>query len=886
VKAIHQRLSDLFDHGTVVVLPSEVAATHWRRAALSSGRTVVREDQFISWDRFKEDAFRLSSSRAPANSVVRTIFAESLLRENSADPFLQVIVPPEYADGAGAFSEQVVQALPWLPLAEKLRARPIPRGVEAALDDLGRILSRYRQFLDAHSLYEPRWLHTDARFLGGSYFLVMPTLAFDFDLYASSLASLERFDIEPAFPTMKRYPDARQELQALMVSLAATLDKGEDPENVAVTVGGLDRLMERLRQAARLYSVPVAIRQGVPLSESGPGRFLRAIGECVADGLSVAALKRLVLNRSIPFADYHAAENAVLGGVEAGCLGARGRPDPRWHNLQEADARELVIHLKNTLPGIANASTVRELRGAVMRLLDRVTDREQWSRTDEAVLQRSIEELNSLAVLESDYSITPAQPYRFWINRLSKLLYVPQQPGRGISVYPYRVAAGIAPRHHFIVNAHQAAVAVRESPLAILPEHQRISLGSDAAERDLTAAYLHAYAASGENVSFSSSEVGFDGPALPPGQFVDDGERLVDCVVDWSGDPFVREENGTGDLAAPLPVQLRGAVEYSRTGPRQGSDFTRQVMRHSTTIEAALARQHDRHETGMLSFSANDLELFRSCPFSYLIARGCDVRELEFDVDPDSPREIGSHYHDVLELLFQSIGSDGGRFHAIHRDDYLAEAMRLSDTMISGAHGMVPAAVFAANRPRFERVFAAVIDNDCETIDGHTAVETEKWERHELPDESVVLIGRLDRVTQGRDGGLVLVDYKKRRIPSAAGLAGDEERLNDEADPVAALSSVAAIQLPLYITLLEMNGEHVTAAFYYSLEEPRKLNVYDAEDRDNPALVRVRMDRVRQRVDDLVREAARRVRTGDYRCAQRCDGCVFRGICRARFVVR
>jgi hypothetical protein len=439
------------------------------------------------------------------------------------------------------------------------------------------------------------------------------------------------------------------------------------------------------------------------------------------------------------------------------------------------------------------------------------------------------------------------------------------------------------------------------SPLPFLTDLQREQLGSSASERDLTGSYLRAYAVSGEAVRFSSSEVGFDGPTLPPGCFVESDTQIETHPGDGDDDPFAAEErvptapsstdgepSGTpGENSAPsvvLPIQLRGLSAYSRTGTRLGDDYTRRPM-DPQSVAIVLERQKSRRSPELVSISVQHLEQFRSCPFAYLLDRALGLRETELDVDPDSSRELGSHYHNVLQFLFEGLERSGRVFRADGIEEYLVTAMEYSDTLAAGAAGMIPPGVYRAFRPRFERVFRAVLERDAELIDRHAPIGVEEWEQHEDPDRGTIRVGRLDRVTRAPDGSLTLVDYKKRTIPGAKELIGDLADATDDGTAADALASVSSIQIPFYISLLASGGQSVGAAYYYSLEKPDALAVLDDRS-EKPAMTSVEMTRLVAQVDRLVDYVVDRLHAGDYRCVSQCDGCAFRSVCRTRFVVR
>ena len=73
MNSLHREIDALLTHPadrTALVFPSEIAAEFWRRSAtLPGAQRAIREDRFVSWDRFKEEAFEIRESALPVNNA-------------------------------------------------------------------------------------------------------------------------------------------------------------------------------------------------------------------------------------------------------------------------------------------------------------------------------------------------------------------------------------------------------------------------------------------------------------------------------------------------------------------------------------------------------------------------------------------------------------------------------------------------------------------------------------------------------------------------------------------------------------------------------------------------------------------------------------------------
>ncbi len=909
-EAYTRSIASALDEGATVVLPSELAAEFWRREIIRSGaRTAIREDRIVSWDRFKEQAFDLRTDRMPANRTARAVFVDRIIAENAAAPFLHRLIPRSSAAHADGFRAHITRSLPALPQAHTLAALPdgdpVGAGLGALLTDLTEIERRYSAFLDEHGLFEPAWLERVPAYRGGNHYLVMPELAEDFPEFEAALAGVPRSGVPregaDALAELQQFDDSRGELDSTLGAVAALLDAGTPPESIVLTVCDLESVRPRLEQAARLASVPLNIRQGLPLSESAPGRFFAAMADVVGSGFGLDALKRFLLNRAVPWHDSAVNARLVVAGAKAGCLGGRSRPDPRWRRISAGAERDLIDLLVRELPGFTRARSAVDLLARWRTLRDRLVDSTRWSPDDEAVLQRCLVLLRELAEFEERHGIRIESPYRFWIDGLREQLYVPRGETRGVTVLPYRVGAGICPEYHFVLNAGNVASRVRLARFPFLTEAEREGLGEAVADRDLSEAFALAYGVSGRTVTASCSRTTWDGPALPPGEYVAAG-RLAESSPHAS--PFEawrREERFLDEPATRIyRLQRDGAVAYSRGGEyargpepaRARVDLTKHPLSQDDLIREALAAQRHRRRPDLLSLSASDLQSFRVCPFSYLFERVLGARELDFTIDPDSAANIGSLYHDTLEAFYRELHEAGERFDPARRDEYRDRLLEIFGEKAQAGPGMVPASVYAALEPLAARVFDRLLANDERLIAGHRIEFIEAWEDRPDLATGVYLVGRIDRVTRGPDGALTLVDYKKRR------LANQKEQHGGSKDPTgvaqlppaeraAERELIRSVQIPFYIRLLESGGEHVGTAAYYSLEEGKLMSVVGEDPAAGKTVMsRERMDEVLVLLDDIVRETTDRVVAGDYTCGESCDGCAFRGICRTKFVVR
>ena len=115
------------DARTCFVFPSRIAARLWMRRALAlTGLAAVPAELFIAWDTFKaECCIAQAENKNPVSQIIRLLFAHHIAADNAAaaKPFLQSIIPEDYAADGAIFAQWIAGILPQLDHWEKRAAQ-------------------------------------------------------------------------------------------------------------------------------------------------------------------------------------------------------------------------------------------------------------------------------------------------------------------------------------------------------------------------------------------------------------------------------------------------------------------------------------------------------------------------------------------------------------------------------------------------------------------------------------------------------------------------------------------------------------------------------------------------------------------------------------------
>jgi ATP-dependent helicase/nuclease subunit B len=458
-------------------------------------------------------------------------------------------------------------------------------------------------------------------------------------------------------------------------------------------------------------------------------------------------------------------------------------------------------------------------------------------------------------------------PFRLWLRYLAGTRYGAPVPEAGVNTYGYGVSVGIRPEHHFVIGSSQAATRWVVKKLPGLGSHEEAALGE--LEHDLSDTRLALYALSGGQVHFSYARQGFQASHLPPGFFV--AARAVREAESPAPHPDLLEERlwlggpaPESPPSAPRQAGFRRAL-LTALAPK-GLDLTRSPLARSDLRERALEALRDKE--GLLGVSPTSLQLFRQCPFGFLLERLLGLQRREARPLAVEPMEFGSLMHRVLQVFHERVRrlEPQASLAPERRETY----RRWLAGIVRGVFRAWPeptpvAPAWRAARHLAEELCYRFLDRDLEELPGARVLATERFLRAPRPQAGIALRGVIDRVSEWGDG-LLVTDYKKKGTPTQAQIFGERP---------------ASFQMPFYVALLRDAGQPVQSAAYYSLEEARYIWVTGGR---RPMAEGPAMEAALGRLELAVAEMASKLRAGDFTAPRTCASCGQRGVCRARFL--
>ena len=864
------------DGSVVFVFPSDVAANLWLEAALDlTGAGTIPSSRFVAWDRFKEEAVQATvAGKSPVSSVIRKMYALDLVKRNAVSPLFGELIPREHSSEGAIFAPWIARILPQLEIWERksAKSRGAERGGNGAgylgtaggisrnpeSQDLAALKDDYARFLEGHKLFEPSWQRPPLRDTGKRYVIFFPEAIEDYSEYAALLGPAKFVETVPVPPRdgepadgelplfdvpaeLYSYENSRHEISALAIETEKLLRAGTAPERIAVSVPDLETVEPYLVREFSLRGIPFEYRAGFPLGTLPAGRLFSLVADCVSSGFSFASMKAILLDRVVPWKNRDMTAGLVAFGIRNHCVSSwseNGKTVDVWEEAfraptvgEASDWRlaEFWRALSRAMRQMTAAESFSEIRKQYFAFREKFLDMETLAAEDDAVLARCVEELNALSALEGRYGpYVPSRAFDFFASTLAEKKYVAQRAHGGVSVFPYRVAAGTPYDWHFVIDASQDSATVVYSQLAFLRQDRRRAL--NLLDTDASDAFFSIYRECGAR--FSVAERSFTGYRTPHGFFRNvvraspaeagsaDGRDCPGTAATQKGDPYSQEREWFAagiDSDFPnrvYPAQKDGVIAWAASCAPKGFSYLREPFGES--LAQLNRRIADRQMNGCdVRVTQTDLALFSDCGARWFLSRMLAIKSETADAELLNERNLGILYHDVLKRLYESIRVSDGAFNAQHLEDYKMTAKSLVESaaaMHAEFRGPIAEPLIESLVKRITDGVAGILDRDAETLDGFIPEFLE--DDIAFSEDGIRYYGKIDRISRRpSDSMTVLIDYKSGKVPSPGVYKADEA------------NEISDFQIPMYVHLAENSpgspyeGKKIEFAWFAGIQD-------------------------------------------------------------------
>ena len=886
-------LQHLDDRSAFFVFPSAVPATFWAQwAAETTGKPVALE-RFIAWDDFKAQALspRLID-QVPANQISRTLFLADLLRQNSktaqgGQPIFEELIPPAFAVDYGPFLESLVKILPTLGLLMPRLNQGAPI-TDPYFKDLRVLFDRYSDFMARFGLFEPDWSFATYTPSEQTWILFFPELIEDWSVYRDLLENQNNLRIIPVPHTLDsrstktyQFSSAPEEVRWVALYVKELLEKENlNPQDIVLSVADLRSYTDRLELEFSLRDIPLDFRMGKSLLDYSAGRIFSSFQACPTSFWSYQALKDLLLDHAYPWKHQNEINGLMNFGLTFRCVSGfteNGTVVDVWEktfervseNLEEihfplSSIKRFYTKLKRDILGIVKPKDFEDLRKKLLYFKSDYFDLSTLSDTSEKIWTRSMEELAGLDETAQRFpDLSLPNPFGLFLTHLRSVTYVYQSGRPGVPVYNYRVAAGIHPRIHILLNMSQDDATVKIFGSSFLREDRKLLLGF--ADTDLSEAFFFAYGASADQTLWTVSDKNFSGSVVPHRLLLTDPFPPLRKAADIPPLPDPLEEESRLALGiteesasvAPSSLQRRGWEAATIVlAPPQPMDLRKTPLDAAELKEALKNRLLLKKES--FRITPTDLNLFQICPFSWLLNRGLKIEEKQTVIETINQRELGTLYHAILEALFNRIKQEDERFFGDRVDHYEAFLDEEIEGALRGAEkseGAFQESVYGMLKARIRSTLRDFLRDNTLLLDQARILSTELYLSfpYSLGDFSLLLEGRADIALLDSQDRIILIDYKTQRTP------GPRELVPDRSD------FLQNLQMAAYIKMIEAQEQKsVETAVFYSLENRKPQLVVSPRDKPNKrSILPLRRGDYQNAVDQVDRVVTRIIESLD-----------------------
>ena len=932
------------DLQNVFVFPSRIASRLWFQKSLSiTGLGTIPSENYMSWDGFKESCLvSQAASLSPVSNTVRRIFAQYISRLNSekakdGEPLFKSLIPQDYAETGAVFSEWIAGILPQLDHFEK---RYADKSSDFLEDDEMRdylfLKNEYADFLKKNSLFEPSWVSSEFYSYQKKYIIIYPELMEDFSEYAELLSRQEEIGYIPCPKFSQKenlidvYKNSRSELKNTALQIEKLLSEGVRADEIAVSVPDIENYAAYIKREFYLRGIPAEFRSGFKLGLEQAGKLFSLIYDCVQNNFAFEFMKPIVLNKHIPWKDREGAEALIDYGVKNNCAVSwkENKEDAVYKNIwiesfkinyekdeieveQKKKARDWFYSFYYAVNRICESKTFADLQKNYFLFRNELIDENLFSEKDNAILGRCISCLQELLYLEDKFeAYMPCDRFKFFISELDKAIYVPQNTGLAVSIFPYRVAAATPFNYHFVLNCSQDHTNIIYNKLSFLRKDKREALG--VFETDASSYFFEAYTES-PNTVFSFSPHNFNSYLIINNLFeisedeeIKNAERVNKKIKELkSYDSFLldypeEKKDATQETSAIYKVQKNAASTFSTLKRKKKFSYL-QNSYDKISEELNSYMEENLFKEGALKLSQTDLKIFTECPVSWFLEKVLSVFSENYDAGIFDARNIGNLSHNVLEILYKEIGSTDKYFNSKNLDNYIERASLIFDDLAEKSidfRGALAKPFIQSLKKRVMEAVNFVLESDASLLDGYEPKWVEEW--IEIENDGILYRGKIDRASFPQDERSgVIIDYKTNNMPAYSSYG----KKNSSVEEI----ELTDFQIPMYIFLAESklkkdstkekkNFETIEHAWFLSFVQQKINKVVN----DNEAIPVTRNGSERTRedfqssIDAFINEAERfaeQVKTQDFTkpstvSFETCSTCGFKHICRTAYSVK
>ena len=838
-----------------LVFTSETAARNAMLTYIADnpGKAVF-SDRFQSWDKFSLSLADTKGRRA-VTETERRIFVRSFLKNGGMER-LSHFSSPLYGESLPSFVRYISRLLPFFPKkGDEIRASV----KESILSDIDMIRPKYEEYLEKNGLYEERYLEKDLnRIEEGSTVFVFPeafTSTFAEKVVGSRKVEVIPIPSSPSHAPLHAYPNSISEIRSVMRKIERDLET-TSPDDIAITSSNLDLYRPYLEEEAAKRDIPLAFTSRSSLSSYPEGRIMKAMNSLIQERWTLSRVKSFFMDPSFPFRDRDLLLTAVRIGIDMKCSDGgyerwmkafdRAQSDKEKYPAAK-EAKELFSSIYRDVEKIVKAKKAEDTSLRFRAFRDSYLEKGKWDEREDRILGSILEVLSRMGNEEDSDTFT------VFLSILDDTSYVEKSDTDGkVKVYSYPASAGLRIGRHYVMGLDDKSTALTLDDCPYSGDSNKPE------PKDLTRALLSLYG-NGQFADYlyiSGTEENYSGSVLLPTFFLDDYEEVKEREEDSYSEEMKREKT----------IKCTESQAASYKSARKNI-----LRKRSAKVEVPSL------SSSSIRASVSGVKSWDECPYKGYVSTVLNLTDKDYEPQMEDIFEKGNILHATLEKALEEVDTLGDITSEILLDK-LKAAMDESQKK-----GKIPD---EASRLHMENSLSKHMAS-FPTSSGIDAFASASLFGNEISldnlkiGDNLTLRGRLDTLLRDDGGKWYILDYK---------ISGDSDWDKDSIDDT-------SLQIILYYRLLTYPGTtwkrneekpahfHVECGGFYSMNNkqfrmvwPRSIGeeTYTLED-------------IERNAEERIKKILSSIESGDITPSpseERCVNCLYKRLCRGRFVAR
>lgn len=887
-----------FNNNRICVFHNEVVARAFLiEYALEYG--AIEADKAIAYDTFRDFFLAKYDDKEKVNDQIRELFLIEFFENNK----LKYLINNDYPETISRFTSYMISVIK--QLKRVIDCEVFNSLNKDFIDDILLLYDKYNCFLNDHNLFEPSYAIPSLDFapkevLNNRYTIIAADTKVGCQQFLNQINNpdfIKTINVKNIDKTDLNYinnsklfsfENSKALDNNLIRAIRKLLDDGVSSSDIAITLCNFDSDISDIEYSAKRYNIPISKAKGYSLLKYPGGKYLMYLSNLYDNNFSIDDMKSFFLERSFPFKDISFNRNLIRFAIDANIdHGSNKIENDYWLKRLSSNPimKDFYWKFKNIIININTVETISDLKKS-LHILELLLFEEgvAWKNSvGENSYSFAIDKLDMLnQSMKASHVVKSRQLFKMFIRLIEKETYVEQGKRDGIRIYEYPLSASLDIPYHFVVDINSKNSEIVDKPLFILPaniEDQKLR-----EEEDLTNNVINEYCLNSGVTSFFFSYKTYDGAQIAPSIFMENNnifqyqsnledKPYFDELKLWEKQKHKKNINLTFFQSKAFERASINILNFDDNG------YVNNCIEHNVN-DFLLDNIKTKDDMKLLNFSSTSINLFKKCPYAFLIKYLFKTLKNEYNVVQYDALQIGTILHSIFEEFFKKIMSEDSQFYSSKKNEYQDILNQIKNNKFNEYFNSTispPLSTQIYILDKFKNLESDFLIAEITFFDTYKSIYMEKT-FNSIEDINIgnnsyfyALNGKIDRIINLNNGKYAIVDYKSGNAPVTKTWAKKAYKQKVE--------SFDDYQFPCYKKLLEKKNMDVSKATYYSIKQACYCDMWSEEVLEDTALI----DKV---FDKVMHDIIVNILDGNFIATpsnEICEYCDYRQVCRKRY---